>query len=293
MPELPEVEVIRAGLDEHITGQAIVKTQVHHPRPVRSFSGSPSEFEKALTGKVFSSPRRRGKCLWLPFADGDALVVHLGMSGQFRVAAPDTGLPRHTRVVFTLSGGSQLRFVDQRMFGGLELASSALGGLPAGLTRIAPDLFDVDFDLPRAIERVQATRSAIKRVLLDQRVVSGIGNIYADESLWLAQINPEMPANMLSEQQIVTLLDSAKIVMTRAIAAGGTSFDALYVNVSGDSGYFSVSLNAYGRAGLPCNRCGTLLARTAFLGRSSVFCPECQRLGLSDGAGTAADVRKR
>jgi formamidopyrimidine-DNA glycosylase len=219
---------------------------------------------------------RRGKYLWLPFTDGDALVAHLGMSGQFRLSSPHAELPHHARVLFTLSDGQQLRFVDQRMFGGLELSQGG-AKLPVNVAHIAPDLFAADFDEHWAVERIRSSRSAIKRVLLNQRVVSGIGNIYADEALWQARVHPETPANALSEQQSVALLDAAKNVMTAALAAGGTSFDALYVNIDGDSGYFALQLNAYGRAGLPCNRCGASLERTPFMGRSSVFCPVCQR----------------
>jgi formamidopyrimidine-DNA glycosylase len=199
------------------------------------------------------------------------------MSGQFRIDTPDAELPRHARVVFSLDDDRQLRFIDQRMFGGLELAS---GGavLPASVSHIVPDMFDSEFDEARTVERIRGSQSAIKRLLLNQRVVSGIGNIYADEALWQAGVHPETPANSLNVGQVKAVLDAAKNVMTTAIASGGTSFDALYVNINGDSGYFALQLNAYSRAGLPCSRCGTTMQRTPFMGRSSVFCPTCQRL---------------
>lgn len=280
MPELPEVETVRAGLAETVVGRRIVAVRVLHPRPVRRHAAGPDAFAAALAGRTFGVPRRRGKYLWLPFDDGDALVAHLGMSGQFRIDAPDAPRQRHIRVVFDLAGppagaGVQLRFVDQRMFGGLALSAGG-ATLPAEIAHIARDLFDPDLDRAALVERIGRSRSAIKRVLLNQGIVSGVGNIYADEALWRARIHPGTPADTLGADAIGGVLDAARDVMADALAHGGSSFDALYVNVNGESGFFDRSLQVYGREDLPCARCGTPIVREVFTNRSSHRCPTCQ-----------------
>ena len=276
MPELPEVETVRAGLAGIVTGRRIERVTVLHPRPVRRHPGGPDDFAATLAGHTFAEPRRRGKYLWLPFADGDALLAHLGMSGQFRVDAPDAPLLPNTRVLFDLADAGQLRFIDQRMFGGLSLSPGG-AELPDELTHIGRDPFDPEFDLAAVVRRIRAKRSAIKRVLLDQTVVSGIGNIYADEALWRAKLHYDRPADTLTAAKVRELLGHARDVMAEALAQGGTSFDTLYVNVNGSSGYFERSLAAYGREGLPCLRCGRPMVREPFMNRSSFRCPWCQR----------------
>ena len=275
MPELPEVETVRAGLASIVTGRRIERVTVLHPRPVRNHAGGPDDFELTLSGRTFAEPRRRGKYLWLPFEDGDALLAHLGMSGQFRLDEPEAPRLPNTRVLFDLPQG-QLRFIDQRMFGGLALSPGG-AGLPAQLAHIGRDPFDPAYDLTAAVKTVRSKRSGIKRVLLDQTVVSGIGNIYADEALWRARLHYERPANSLSAAKVRDLLTHAHDVMAEAVGHGGTSFDALYVNVNGSSGYFERALAAYGREGLPCLRCGRPMVREAFMNRSSFRCPTCQR----------------
>lgn len=275
MPELPEVEVVRRGLEPALTGRRIEAVHVLHPRPVRRHAAGPDAFATTLAGRTFATPRRRGKYLWLPLADGDAVLAHLGMSGQFRLDAPDAPRQRHARVLVDLDDGVQLRFVDQRMFGGLSLADGG-AELPAEIAHIARDLFDPELDREALTARVRRSGSAIKRVLLDQSVVSGIGNIYADEALWAARVHGETPARELSPGQVSTTLDAAHDVMAEALAQGGTSFDALYVNVNGESGYFDRTLAAYGRTDQPCRRCGTPIVRHAFANRSSFTCPTCQ-----------------
>ena len=278
VPELPEVEVVRAGLVRHLVGRTITGVDVLHPRPVRRHLAGPADFAHTLVGREFAEPRRRGKYLWLPFSDGDALLVHLGMSGQFRTSEP--GLPdaRHTRVRFTFAdGGHEIRFVDQRMFGGLSLSVDG-AQLPEEIAHIALDPFDPAFDIEAVARCIRSKRSGIKRLLLDQTIVSGIGNIYADEALWQAKMHYARPGRMLTRPAAMGVLTAARDVMTAALAAGGTSFDALYVNVNGESGYFDRSLNAYGQEGLPCPRCGTPVRREAFMNRSSFRCPRCQRV---------------
>ena len=276
VPELPEVETVRAGLADIVTGRRIDAVTVLHPRPVRRHPGGPDDFAATLTGRTFAEPRRRGKYLWLPFTDGDALLAHLGMSGQFRLDAPEAPLLPNTRVLFDLDDAGQLRFIDQRMFGGLSLSPGG-AELPAELAHIGRDPFDPDFDPAAAARRIRAKRSAIKRVLLDQTVVSGIGNIYADEALWRARLHYDRPADTLTAARARELLGHVHDVMDEALGQGGTSFDSLYVNVNGSSGYFERALTAYGREGLPCLRCGRPMVREPFMNRSSFRCPWCQR----------------
>lgn len=277
MPELPEVEVVRRGLIAAVAGRRISRVSVLHPRPVRRHAGGPDDFAASLTGRTFAEPRRRGKFLWLPFVDGDALMAHLGMSGQFRLDEASAPLPPQCRVVLAFAdGGPELRFADQRMFGGLWVSPGG-AGLPVEVAHIARDLFDPDLDLDATVADIRRRRSGIKRVLLNQEVISGIGNIYADESLWHARLHYDTPADRLGRARVVELLDAARGVMAEALDAGGTSFDALYVNVNGSSGYFERSLAVYGRQDLPCPRCGRPIVREPFMNRSSFRCPSCQR----------------
>ncbi len=244
-----------------------------HPRPVRSHPQGPSGIRAELEGRVVDAVRRRGKFLWWAM-DDDALVIHLGMSGQFRVNAPDDPLLRNTRLLFDLDDGAQLRFIDQRMFGGLTLVRD---GARDPVPHIAVDPFDPSFDARAVARRIASRRSTIKRALLDQGLVSGIGNIYADEALWRARVHFEHPTDRLRLSRIVAVLEAARTVMREALAQGGTSFDALYVNVNGESGYFDRTLDAYGREDQECRRCGTSLVRRRFANRSSYLCPKCQR----------------
>lgn len=282
MPELPEVEVVRCGLAAHLRGRCLTGVEVLHPRAVRRHSAGIDDFQVTLEGRTFAEPRRRGKYLWLPFTDGDALVVHLGMSGQFRVD-DEPADDRHTRVRFHLDDGRQVRFVDQRTFGGVHLSVEG-AELPTEIAHIGRDPFDPEFDVEDAISRFRRRRSGVKRALLDQAIVSGIGNIYADETLWRCRIHPERACERLSRHAWREIIDAATAVMEEALAQGGTSFDALYVNVNGESGYFERGLAAYGREGSPCQRCGALIVREAFMNRSSFRCPRCQRTPPGTGA---------
>jgi len=285
VPELPEVEVVRRGLEAHAVGATIESVEVLHDRPVRRNAGGASGFTVALTGRRIEAARRRGKYLWLPLDNGDALLGHLGMSGQMLVQSPGAPDERHLRVRFALRHeegrpsvpmGRELRFVDQRMFGGLSVSPGG-AELPPEIAHIARDLLDPEFDLDDFVRRVRRRTSGVKRLLLDQTLVSGVGNIYADEALWRARLHGERPGDRLTAAQVRELAGHAIDVMTDALGQGGTSFDALYVNVNGESGYFDRSLNAYGREDEPCQRCGTPMRRVAFTNRSSYFCPTCQR----------------
>ncbi len=280
MPELPEVEVVRAGLQAHVVGRTVLAAEVLHPRPLRRHLAGPDDFVAAITGRRILAARRRGKYLWLPLDSGDAVLAHLGMSGQMlvqEVGAPDE---RHLRVRLVLAAEEgaaprELRFVDQRMFGGLSLSRGG-ADLPAEIAHIARDPMDPEFDDDGFVARVRRRSSGVKRLLLDQTLVSGVGNIYADEALWLAGLHGERPGERLRRAEVVALLAGVRTVMAAALAQGGTSFDALYVNVNGESGYFDRSLEVYGQEGRPCSRCGAAVVRVPFMNRSSYFCPRCQ-----------------
>jgi formamidopyrimidine-DNA glycosylase len=275
VPELPEVETVRRGLERHVSGRVIDKVEVLHPRAIRRHVAGPADFAAALRGRDLDVPRRRGKYLWLP-AGPDALLAHLGMSGQLLVGEPDRPLSSHVRVRFTFTdGGPDLRFTDQRTFGHL-LVSPGGAQLPSVIAHIAPDPLEAAFDQAAFAARLRTRRSGIKRALLDQSLVSGVGNIYADEALWRARLHGDRPADRLRGPDVRRLLDAVQEVFAEALSVGGTSFDSLYVNVNGESGYFDRALNVYGRAGQPCPRCGTPVRRDAFMNRSSYSCPACQ-----------------
>ncbi|PSR67636.1 DNA-formamidopyrimidine glycosylase [Nocardia sp. MDA0666] len=280
MPELPEVEVVRRGLDEHVVGHVVESVLVKHPRSVRRHELGGDDLAARMAGLRIDAARRRGKFLWLTFDDPDAaLVVHLGMSGQMLVQSAQAPLEKHAHIVAGLDNGTQLRFIDQRTFGGWALNRFVtLDGeeLPESVAHIARDPLDPRFDTEAVVARMQTKSSEIKRVLLDQTVVSGIGNIYADEALWRARIHGERPAAALTRPALRRLLSEVQAVMGAALDAGGTSFDALYVNVNGNSGYFERSLAAYGREDEPCRRCGAPIRREKFMNRSSYSCPRCQ-----------------
>jgi formamidopyrimidine-DNA glycosylase len=277
VPELPEVESVRRGLATGLTGRVIDRVTVLHPRPVRRHLLGADDFAAQLVGRTFAEPRRRGKYLWLPFTDGDAVLAHLGMSGQFRFSAADDPYAPNTRIVVDFADqGRQLRFVDQRMFGGLSLSEGG-AELPAEIAHIARDPFDPAYDLDAVVRRLRRKRTGIKRALLDQQLIAGIGNIYADEALWRARVHYARASDTMPRRKAVEVLDAARDVMAEALELGGTSFDSLYVDVNGSSGYFDRALAVYGREGEPCPRCGSAIRREAFMNRSSFRCPRCQR----------------
>lgn len=293
MPELPEVETVRDGLARHVLGRTITAVQVHRDYSVRRHVGGPLDFAARLAGRPLTAAVRRGKFLWL-LLDGEdeALLAHLGMSGQLRVRPPGEAEPvehPHLRVRLELDDGSLLDFVDQRTFGHLSVPDlvptpdggpggrgSDLPALPAPAAHIARDVLDPGLDARAVVASLRARRTGLKRALLDQTLVSGIGNIYADEGLWRARLHYARPTDTSRRAEVERLLEAEREVMREALAAGGTSFDALYVAVNGASGYFDRSLAVYGQAGRPCPRCGTPVRRDVFMNRSSFFCPRCQ-----------------
>jgi formamidopyrimidine-DNA glycosylase len=275
MPELPEVETVRRGLAHLLTGFTFRSSHDFHPRVLKPSSLAPLS---TVVGSRIKSINRRGKFLWFELDRDFSLVAHLGMSGQFLVSQKDRQTPGHVRAQFRVSRGfnsKEIMFNDRRTFGWLSV-ESLTNGIPQSALHIAVDPFDSRFDRAAVIARMKSRKMAIKSVILNQEIMSGVGNIYADESLWRARIHPETPSCALSVRKIGLLVDAATSVMAEAIDAGGTSFDALYINVNGKMGYFKMSLSAYGREGQPCPRCGHVIKRIAFGGRSSHFCPKCQ-----------------
>ena len=341
MPELPEVETVRAGLEQHVVGRTVATAEVLNPRAVRRDLSGPDGFAAAMAGRTFLRAERRGKYLWFALDDSEALLAHLGMSGQLLVGDPGRPLDPHVRARFTFTdGGPDLRFTDQRTFGHLMLCSFSPGGMtppvtppimeglrppiapprgdsqkplapravaevkasglgsagtaepavasavvavkpgrlvPLPIAHIAPDPLEAAFAAKDFAARLVRKKTQVKRALLDQSLISGIGNIYADEALWRAKLHWARPTETLKPAEVSRLLEAVRDVLTEALKAGGTSFDALYVNVNGESGYFDRSLHAYGREGEPCDRCATPIRRDAFMNRSSYSCPRCQR----------------
>ncbi|GAB6897533.1 Fpg/Nei family DNA glycosylase [Kineosporia succinea] len=314
MPELPEVEVVRRGLARWVIGATFEGVEVLHPRPVRRHEAGIDDFVSRLEGVTVVDAVRRGKFLWLNLDSGEALLAHLGMSGQMLLEEPDAPDEKHLRVRLGLAGaqGRELRFVDQRMFGGLAVVEmvptpdggpGGLGGtpadvvpteeprddgviegtyeagealIPAPVAHIARDALDPALDVDLLAARFKRRETGLKRALLDQTLISGIGNIYADEALWRAKLHYARPTEKLNRPTLNRVLAHAQDVMREALAQGGTSFDSLYVDVNGQSGYFERGLDAYGREGEACHRCGSRMRRETFMNRSSFFCPKCQ-----------------
>lgn len=290
MPELPEVEVVRGGLERWVVGRTVGSVDVAGHRTVRRHEGGPADFVGRIAGRTILAAQRRGKFLWLPLGEAgqcsaqsdEALVAHLGMSGQLVLPPNEAPAEVHLRARITFADeGRALRFVDQRTFGWLAVESLVRGAgdrlVPTSVAAIAADPMEESFDVGAVGRALRRRRQPVKAALLDQQLVSGIGNIYADEALWRVRRNWATPSDRLRQADAVAVLGAATEVMTEALAAGGTSFDSLYVNVNGSSGYFARSLRAYGREGQPCDRCGAPIVREHFGNRSSFRCPQCQR----------------
>lgn len=290
MPELPEVETVRAGLAEYLTGAKVTAVEVLDSRSLKRHHPGVQDFINVMTGATLKHMSRRGKFLWIPLdRDGLAMVGHLGMSGQMLVRDAGSEPDKLTRVILFATSPSgkklEMRFVDQRIFGSLaidELVSIDHDEhLPSTVTHIARDPLDPNFDDAAVIKKLRSRTAGIKKVLLDQGVLSGVGNIYADEALWRAKLHYDQPANTLSLPKTKELLGHIREILAAAVLVGGTSFDEQYKNVNGQSGYFEVSLNAYGMTGRPCPRCGRAIVRENWMNRGSHFCPKCQKRSVS------------
>jgi formamidopyrimidine-DNA glycosylase len=275
VPELPEVEITRRHLDDAMAGRALSRVRTTHPRTARH-NGGPTELDERLVGRVVGHVGRKGKFLTALLDDGQMLVAHLGMSGRFTVGAPDLEEQPHTHFRALLDDGREVRFIDPRTFGFIavfdedELSSS-------GFARLGPDAWS---DAP-SVETLQTAlngRTApIKALLLDQVIVSGLGNIYSDEALHIAGIHPLKPGGDLSADDLERLREAIATVLESAIDNGGTSLDDLaYLLPDGSAGENMDRLLVYGRSGEPCRRCGTPIERIVIRARSSHYCPSCQ-----------------
>jgi formamidopyrimidine-DNA glycosylase len=276
MPELPEVETVRSGLEKWVLGWKISKVDVLHSRAVRN--NTTFDLKKVLPGRKIVKVDRRGKYMWLLLDNDQALIIHLGMSGQVLLPSSKEAPHRHLRIRLSISEiDKEIHFVDQRTFGHMTL-NDLEDGIPKSVNKVAPDVFAPEYQQKFVVEKIRKSNSEIKKLLLDQGVMSGVGNIYADEALWRAKVHPQRIGKDLTPTQIGKIIDKCKEVMSQAIAAGGTSFDDLYVNVNGESGYFDRSLAAYGQTGTPCPRpkCHGLITKARFMGRYSHFCTNCQ-----------------
>jgi formamidopyrimidine-DNA glycosylase len=275
VPELPEVEVVRLGIRDHVVGRTVTAVTVFDVRSVRRHLAGPADFISRLEGRTVIGAARRGKYLWMQLDHGDAVLCHLGMSGQFLIASAGDEPPRHLRVSLALDDERELRFADQRIFGGMSFSEDG-AELPSEIAHIARDPLDPEFDADAFAARLRKRETGVKRAILDQTLISGVGNIYADEALWRTPLHYARNTRHLKSREVEALLGNITQVMHEALEQGGTSFDALYVNVNGTSGYFDRSLQAYGQEGKPCQRCGTPMRRDAFMNRSSFWCPTCQ-----------------
>jgi formamidopyrimidine-DNA glycosylase len=288
MPELPEVEVVRAGLEPATSGATVTGVRIFDERSLRRHDAPAEDFVDRLVGSTLGAPERRGKFLWVPISATNALVIHLGMSGQVLLREVDAPLDRLTRISIDLvqpkNGPLRVDFVDQRIFGSMGVDRLIESGdvpgdlVPSQVVHIARDPMDPKFDDALFFAKLAKRNTGVKRALLDQSLISGIGNIYADEALWAARVHYDQPTGSLGRPRAKTLLAEVRLVLGKALAEGGTSFDVQYLNVNGESGYFSHSLNAYGQQGLPCPRCGRAIVREQFMNRGSHFCPWCQRV---------------
>jgi formamidopyrimidine-DNA glycosylase len=277
VPELPEVEVVRRGLDDHVVGRHISRARIGGVRVARRHDAGPDDLADRLHDVTVTAASRRGKYLWLALDGEDALIVHLGMSGQMLVEPADAPLEKHCHARFDFSdGGPQLRFVDQRTFGGLALSPLGADGIPEAVAHIAPDPFEAAYDQAAVVRRMKQRDSAVKRALLDQGLVSGIGNIYADEALFRAGIHPETIASRLRVERARRLYDAIVAVLSEAIEAGGSSISD-YVDAEGRKGFFQFSHRVYQHTGDPCVTCGAKIRRVLVAQRSSHFCPKCQK----------------
>ncbi|MQM24896.1 bifunctional DNA-formamidopyrimidine glycosylase/DNA-(apurinic or apyrimidinic site) lyase [Glycomyces albidus] len=276
MPELPEVETVRRGVDAAFRGGRISAVEVYNPRTVRRHAPGVADFQASLQGVEITGSGRRGKFMWLALDDGRGLVCHLGMSGQLHVVTDGREAHKHLRGRMTFTDARELWFIDQRTFGFWELAEMD-GPVPKTLGHIAPDVFEASFDASASADRLLKRRIEVKKALLDQGWISGVGNIYADEALWRARLRGRRTGDSLTRRKALELLGHVRDVLTESLAVGGTSFDALYVDARGEAGYFARELAVYGRAGQPCKRCGTAIVREVIGDRSAHYCPKCQR----------------
>ncbi len=273
MPELPEVEIVRRSLEPYIVGSRVVEVEAG---AVRLREGiEPADWERRIRGTRFTALERRGKYL-IARAERAAALFHLGMSGRMVLRRPEEPRAPHTHLVLRFDHGTEMRFVDPRRFGAAVVVDLDRVDAHPGIVSLGPD--PLDGDVEGALRAARGSRSPIRTVLLDQRVLAGVGNIYANEALARAGISPLRRASAIAPRRLPPLADAIRSVLTEALEAGGTTLrDGGFVNADGDSGYFSVNLSVYGREGEPCLKCGRAILRRVLAGRSAFYCPRCQR----------------
>ena len=267
MPELPEVETIRRSLEQvagkRVTGVTLLRTDIVKKSDVLSI--------EEVVGSKIREIGRRGKYLVIGLGTKGYLVIHFGMTGRLLLVAKDEPVARHTHAVIDLEGGCQLRYQDPRRFGGL----SFMRDIESFFRCLGPEPLDPSFGVQELSRRVKGRAAPVKSVLLDQKVVAGIGNIYADEVLFTAGIHPARKACELSEDELVRLHAAIKEIITRAVESRGTTFRD-YRDGLNHPGQFQTQLSVYGRAGQPCSKCGGPIERMVIGGRSTHYCATCQ-----------------
>lgn len=275
MPELPEVETIKRSLEANIKGKTLIGVEVFLDKMLKG--ANPGDFQNGLSGRKINSIERRGKYLIIHLTGGMAVVIHLRMTGQLTYCSPDMEKTKHTHVIFHFNDKYQLRFADQRQFGKVQLVPVEELGELAGLKSLGVEPFSDAFTREFFKKELRNRRTKIKPLLLDQTFVAGIGNIYADEALFMARINPERVASTLTPREVSRLYLAVKSVLEQGIENKGTSIKD-YIDGEGNRGTNQDHLKVYGREGEPCVKCGKPVERKSIGGRSSHFCPKCQKL---------------
>lgn len=274
MPELPEVEAVRTGLEQLVVNKTIESVSVMWPKIIETTDIE--KFKLALIGESIEAILRRGKFLIIRLTHFD-LISHLRMEGKYEFHQADDLLMKHTHVVFHFNDGTELRYLDVRKFGRMALIDKHQAEEYRGIKKLGPEPVLPDFNLTVFEEQLGRRVKAIKPLLLDQHLVTGLGNIYVDEALYQARIHPEQPANTLAKDEIEVLHSAIIEVLARAVAAGGTTIRT-YKNALGEAGKFQVALKVYGQTGQACDRCQTPIKKIKVAQRGTHFCPKCQVL---------------
>lgn len=274
MPELPEVETVRKGLEKLVVGKTIKEVTILWPRIIEA--PVVEIFESQLIGQTIEKMERRGKFLIFKLTNYD-MISHLRMEGKYETHDTEDQRDKHTHVIFTFTDGSELRYLDVRKFGRMVLVDKDQGTNYKGILALGPEPIPSQFKLNEFRSGLKKHHKAIKPLLLDQRLVTGLGNIYVDEALWEAKIYPEQPADTLKPKEVERLYDAIIDVLGRAVEAGGTTIRS-YLNALGEAGTFQISLNVYGQTNHPCPRCGTPIKKIKVAQRGTHFCPKCQIL---------------
>ncbi|PZG34705.1 DNA-formamidopyrimidine glycosylase [Listeria ivanovii] len=273
MPEMPEVENVRATLQNLVPGKKINQVIVHVPKMIKNTP--PDEFVHMLVGQEIEGVRRRGKFLLFDLTNC-TILSHLRMEGKFRLMNETDEVSKHTHIIFHFEDHTELRFLDVRKFGTMEVTNKFGEADTNSIKKLGPEPLTPAFTLEAFATGVKKTSRAIKTALLDQKLVAGIGNIYADEICFEAKVRPERAANSLSNKEIKLLFEATKSIMTEAVALGGSTVRT-YVNSQGELGRYQEKLKVYGKTSEPCVICGTQIEKIKLNGRGTHFCPNCQK----------------